>query len=197
MKLVKTFIVLCLIVIVAAPLMAQNGPRRHNGCQNGGVNCPLAQTALAVQPLNSEEAAHLLYMREEEKLALDIYQALYSKWNVRIFSNIAASEQRHFDALGILILRYGLSDPAQTTAGVFTNPDLQKIYSDLLAVGELTLTDALQAGVTVEETDIDDLKAAIADTDNRDLLTVYGNLLNGSANHLSAFNSHLEAVKSW
>ena len=197
MKLVKTFIVLCLIVIVAAPLMAQNGPRRRNGCQNGGVNCPLAQTALAVQPLNSEEAAHLLYMREEEKLALDIYQALYSKWNVRIFSNIAASEQRHFDALGTLIRRYGLSDPAQTTAGVFTNPDLQKLYNDLLADGELTLTDALQAGVTIEETDIDDLKAAIADTDNRDLLTVYGNLLNGSANHLSAFNSHLEAVKSW
>ncbi len=194
MKLVKTFIVLCLIVIVAAPLMAQNGPGRRNGCQNGGANCPLAQTALAVQPLSSEEAAHLLYMREEEKLALDIYQALYSKWDVRIFSNIAASEQRHFNALGTLIRRYGLPDPAQTAAGVFTNPDLQKLYNDLLTDGGLTLMDALQAGVTIEETDIEDLTAAIAATHNRDFLTVYGNLLNGSVNHLSAFSSHIEAV---
>ncbi len=196
MKLAKTFIVLCLIGIAAAPSMAQYGQRRRSGGQNGRINCPLTQTAFAVQPLNSEEAAHLLYMREEEKLAMDIYEALYSKWNMRIFGNIAASEQRHFDAIGTLIGRYGLSDPAQTAAGAFTNPDLQKLYNDLLADGNLTLLGALQVGVTIEETDIDDLKAAIADTGNRDVLTVYGNLLNGSANHLEAFNSHLEAAKS-
>jgi hypothetical protein len=194
MKFVKTLFMLFLIVVASTLAWAQNGQRPRNGGRNGCSNCPLAQTAYAVQPLIAEETAHLLYIREEEKLALDIYQALYSKWQVRIFSNIAVSEQRHFDAIGILISRYGLSDPAQTTAGVFTNPDLQKLYDDLLAKGSLSLLDALQVGVAIEETDIDDLKAAIAVTDNRDVLTVYGNLLNGSLSHLSAFDSYIEAV---
>ena len=194
MKFVKTFMMMFLIVIAATPAWAQNGQRLRTGGRNGCASCPLSQTAFAVQPLSAEEAAHLLYIREEEKLARDIYQALYSKWQVRIFNNIAASEQRHFDAIGTLIKRYGLSDPAQTTAGIFTNPDLQKLYDDLFAKGNLSLLDALQVGVAIEETDIDDLKAAIAVTDNRDVLTVYGNLLNGSLSHLSAFNSHIEAV---
>ena len=191
MKLVKTFLMMFLIMIAATTAWAQNAQRPRNGGRNGCINCPLSQTAFAAQPLSVEEAAHLLYMREEEKLALDIYQALYSKWQVRIFSNIAASEQRHFDAIGTLIDRYGLSGPAQPTAGVFTNADLQKLYDDLLDKGSLSLLDALQVGVAIEETDIDDLKAEIAITGNRDVLTVYGNLLNGSLNHLSAFNSRI------
>ena len=191
MKFVKTLIMMCLIVIAAAPVWAQNGQRPKSARRNGCANCPLAQSAIAVQPLNTEEATHLLYIREEEKLALDIYQALYSKWQVRIFSNIAASEQRHFDAIGTLIDRYGLSDSAQPTAGFFTNSDLQKLFDDLLAKGNLSLLDALQVGVAIEEQDIDDLKAAISATDKRDILTVYGNLLNGSLNHLSAFNSRI------
>jgi len=191
MKFIKTFFMMCLIVISAMPLWAQNGQRLRNTSRTACTSCPLSRTAFTLQPLSAEETAHLLYMREEEKLALDIYQALYSKWQVRIFSNIAASEQRHFDAIGTLIDRYGLSDPTNPTAGVFTNADLQKLYDDLLAKGNLSLLDALQVGVAIEETDIDDLKAAIAITGNRDVLTVYGNLLNGSLNHLSAFNSRI------
>jgi hypothetical protein len=195
MKPVKAFFMICLIAAATLPVWAQNGRGFRDGSRNNCANCPLLQAAFAAQPLSEEEAAHLLYIREEEKLALDIYHALYSKWNMRIFSNIAASEQRHFDAVGTLIARYGLKDPAQA-AGLFTNPDLQKLYYDLLAKGGLSVVDALEVGVIIEETDIDDLKAAIAVTKNKDVLTVYGNLLNGSLNHLSAFNSHLEAASS-
>ncbi len=196
MKLFRASFIMCLIVIAAVPASAQNGQRMRNAGRTGCAYCPLAQTAIATQPLSAEEAARLLYMREEEKLALDIYQALYSKWNLRIFSNIAAGEKRHFDAIGILIGRYGLSDPAQSTAGVFTNTDLQTLYNSLLAKGNLTLLDALKVGSAIEEADVADLKAAIAVTDNTDVLTVYGNLLNGSLNHLSAFNSHIEALSA-
>jgi len=191
MKFVKTFILMCLIVMTSTLAWAQNRQSSKSPRGNGCANCPLSQSAIAVQPLNTEEATHLLYIREEEKLALDIYQALYSKWQVRIFSNIAASEQRHYDAIGTLIDRYGLSDPAQPTAGVFTNADLQKLFDDLLSKGNLSLLDALQVGVAIEEQDIDDLKGAISATGNRDILTIYGNLLNGSLNHLSAFNSRI------
>jgi hypothetical protein len=196
MKFVKTFLMMFLIVIAATTAWAQSGQRPRNGGRNGCAGCPLSQTAFAAQPLSAEEATHLLYMREEEKLARDVYQVLYSKWNVRIFNNIAVSEQRHYDAVGTLISRYKLIDPVQEAAGVFTNPDLQALYDQLMAKGSISLLDALQVGVSIEETDIDDLKAAIAVTDNRDALTVYGNLLNGSLSHLSAFNSHIEAVSS-
>jgi hypothetical protein len=91
-----------------------------------------------------------------------------------------------------LIDRYGLTDPAQDKAGVFTNPILQQLYNDLLAAGSASLLDALQVGVTVEKTDIGDLNVAITDTNNTDVLVVYGNLLSGSTKHLSAFESHID-----
>jgi hypothetical protein len=58
----------------------------------------------------------------------------------------------------------------------------------------LSLVDALQVGASIEDMDIDDLKAGITVTDNKDILMIYGNLLNGSINHLAAFNSHLETL---
>jgi len=197
MKFTKALLIMCLIATAAMPLLAQNGRGfRGNGGQNCRPDCPLAQTTVAGQPLSAAETAQLLYMREEEKLALDVYKALSSKWKMRIFNNISASEQRHFDALGTLINRYGLTDPAQTAAGIFTDASLQKLYNDLIARGNRSLRDALRVGVTIEEKDIADLKAATAATDNADVVAVYGNLLNGSQNHLAAFSGRIEAIGS-
>lgn len=191
MKLIRIVFVTCLISIAVLPLAAQNSQRSRTGGR-ARTDCSLAQTTAATQTLDATEAEHLLYMREEEKLALDLYDAFSAMWKVRIFSNIAASEQRHFDAIGVLINRYRLTDPAQKAAGVFTNPELQKLYDTLLAAGSDSLLEALKAGITIENTDIEDLKAAIKLTDNTDVLIVYGNLLSGSTKHLSAFDSHIE-----
>ena len=196
MKLVKTFLVMCLLICTAAAAVAQNGRGNGNANSKGNVVCPILTTSFALQPLSAEESVKLLFMREEEKLALDIYQALYEKWQVRIFDKIASSEKRHFDAVGTLITRYELSDPAKPAAGEFTNPDLQFLYADLYTKGMTSLVDALEVGVIIEEKDIEDLKAAIAITDNKDILIVYGNLLSGSLNHLAAFNSHLETASA-
>jgi hypothetical protein len=196
MKLTKIFLITCLIAFAVTPILAQRGQGLRNGTRNGGGNCLLLQSSATAQPLSTAEEEHLMLLREEEKLARDAYQVLYANWGVRIFNNIAASEQRHFDAVGILIERYGLTHPAQPTAGVFTNLDLQQLYNDLIAKGNVSLLDALQVGVAIEEKDIEDLKAAMAITDNRDVLRVYSNLLDGSLNHLSAFESHMETISS-
>ncbi len=45
----------------------------------------------------NSDTAGLLYMREEEKLARDVYDYLYEKWNAIIFDNISNSEQIHMD----------------------------------------------------------------------------------------------------
>lgn len=47
--------------------------------------------------LDQQEKDAILYMREEEKLARDVYEFLYAKWNVNTFGNIRRSEQTHMD----------------------------------------------------------------------------------------------------
>ena len=42
-------------------------------------------------------------MREEEKLARDVYLTLYDIWGTPAFNNIASSEQTHMDAVLMLI----------------------------------------------------------------------------------------------
>jgi hypothetical protein len=142
--------------------------------------------------LTEAEKYWLTYMREEEKLARDVYLSLYDKWQSRVFKNISVSEQTHMDAIKNLLDKYGIADPAQgKAAGVFTNPDLQALYDQLIEVGSISLVDALEVGVEIEETDIADLNAGIASTKRKDIITVYSNLLGGSLNHLDAFKSNL------
>ncbi len=61
--------------------------------------------------LSQEEIDDLVYLREEEKLARDVYLHLYNTWGQWIFENIAASEQQHMDAVKTLLDRYGIHDP--------------------------------------------------------------------------------------
>jgi len=142
---------------------------------------------LPKQRLSEKEKEELLYMREEEKLARDVYSTLYRKWRLSIFRNIARSEQRHMDMVGVLIKKYGLKDPVIDRVGVFTNKHIQELYNKLVAEGEKSLIDALKVGALIEELDITDLKKAMANTDNRDIRIVYANLMKGSRNHLRAF----------
>lgn len=147
----------------------------------------------ALVPLTEVEIAHIVYMREEEKMARDVYLALADAWDCPIFTNISASEQRHMDAVGRLIARHGLTDlVADDTPGVLTNPDLQALYADFVTLGTVSLSDALNAGRQIEEKDIEDLAAALSEATAADVTRVLENLLRGSSNHLSAFNRAIE-----
>jgi rhodanese-related sulfurtransferase len=142
--------------------------------------------------LSSDETAGLVYMREEEKLAHDVYLTLGAKWNVPIFTNISSSEQTHTDAVKALLVHYGITDPVtDMTIGVFTNPSLQKLYSDLVTTGEKSLNSALTVGVTIEDLDIHDLETRIAQTNTADIKSVYENLMKGSRNHMRSFYGQL------
>jgi hypothetical protein len=143
--------------------------------------------------LSADETAALLFMREEEKLAHDVYVTLYTKWSLPAFQNISASEQTHTDAVKALIDRYNLADPASNNVGVFTNPDLQKLYTDLVARGSESAAEALKVGAAIEEIDILDLEKRFAQTDNADIQQVFNNLRSGSYNHLQAFATNLQS----
>ncbi len=143
-------------------------------------------------PLEADEAAGLLYMREEEKLARDVYLTLAERWSLPVFSNIQRAEQQHMDAVLVLLEQYGLDDPAAgNPVGVFTDPDLQALYEELVAQGSRSLADALKVGAAIEEIDILDLEARIGETDNPDIRRVYTYLKSGSENHLRAFAATL------
>ncbi len=147
-----------------------------------------------VQPatLTAAERAYILQLREEEKLARDVYLTLAARWRAPIFSNIAKSESNHMAAVKNLIVRYGLPDPVVTdTVGVFTNPAFTDLYKQLVATGSVSIVNAYQVGVVIEELDIKDLIEALSVVQRADIRTVFTNLLNGSKSHLAAFASHL------
>ena len=140
------------------------------------------------KPLTAADATGLQFMREEEKLARDVYTVLGDIYTVRAFDNIARAESRHMAAVKRLMDIYSVPDPVGADVpGAFTDPVLAQLYKDLTAQGRQSLAGALRAGIAVEQADIADLEARIAATDRADLKAVYGNLLRASQNHLRAF----------
>jgi hypothetical protein len=143
--------------------------------------------------LSAAEAEGLVYMREEEKLARDVYAELYTVWNLPVFQNIAASEQQHMDSIKILLDAYELEDPASDDRkGVFENAELQKLYNDLTSAGRESIVAALEIGATIEDLDIRDLQNEIAASDNDDIRILYQNLMKGSRNHMRSFLRQLD-----
>ena len=173
---------LALVVAISAPVHAAN-------------RSSTASTVLS--SLSQAEKTDLLFMREEEKLARDVYLTLYDTWGMAVFSNIASSEQSHMDALLKLLRAYRLPDPAAGNAiGEFSNSNLQSLYDTLMDKGRLSAVDAVQVGGIIEETDMRDLVDAIERSDNADIDATYENLLCGSRNHLRAFARNLESMTS-
>jgi hypothetical protein len=150
------------------------------------------------------------FMREEEKLARDVYATLYDYHlshglTLTVCDNIASSEQRHMEAMKQLLDNYSMADSAvdggQGTypesclgdACKFNNTDLADLYVKLVADGKVTGVGALLVGGLIEEVDMIDLAEAIANAeDYADIQGVYDNLLCGSGNHLRAFAHNIE-----
>lgn len=138
-----------------------------------------------------EEQAGLAYMREEEKLAGDVYRAMFELWGLTIFDNIASAEDTHTAAVARLLDQFGLADPAEGRApGVFSDPQLQDLYDELVAIGSRSETDALIVGALIEELDIADIRERA--TDDPAISGVYADLERGSTNHLRAFVRQLD-----
>ena len=152
-----------------------------------------ALNQIPMNELSNVEAEGLLYMREEEKLARDVYLRLFEEWAIATFQNISDSEQTHTDAIKSLIDRYELGDPAASKdIGLFTDPTLQDLHDTLVEEGKQSLSSALRVGAAIEEIDILDLEERIALTDKMDIKLVYENLMKGSRNHLRSFVSALK-----
>jgi hypothetical protein len=185
------------VILFVAMLITTSFALARTGPGGGSSGCPGLLTIVAELPyeeVDAVEEADALLMREEEKLARDVYLAMDDLWGLRVFSQISWSEQSHMDAVLAVIDKYGIVDPVSTNPpGVFTDPALQQTFDLLFDQGSQSLIDALVVGATIEDLDIHDLDVALSRTDNLDLRTVYQNLQKGSRNHLRAFVGLLQA----
>ena len=149
---------------------------------------------LPLETISAAEKNGLLVMREEEKLAKDVYITLYKKWNLNVFNNISSSEATHTSAVLSLLQKYNIPDlVGNNSVGVFENTTLQKLYNDLVAKGSSSFLEGVKVGATIEDLDIKDLQDFLKDVNNQDITYVYQNLTKGSRNHLRSFYSQVLA----
>ncbi|MEZ7497728.1 DUF2202 domain-containing protein [Flavobacterium sp. Arc3] len=154
-------------------------------------SCSNDNNIASLVSLTPNEVADLKFLREEEKLARDVYMYSFDKYQITIFNSITQSEQQHMDSVLNLLNKYGITDPASMQRGVFQSTELQVLYNSLTAQSAISSTEALKVGATIEDLDIKDIDDFINNTTKSDLLSVYDNLTCGSKNHIRAFTNQL------
>ncbi len=177
MKIKLALLGLCAWVTLLLPMQAIGNKN------NGSIK------RINVETINQSDIESIQFMREEEKLAHDVYIFYAEQYNVPIFRNISRSEADHQKAIMWLMNKYNIEDLSKEKAGEFNNRELQQMYDELTQA--TTLIDALKAGALIEEQDILDLENHLKKTDNTDVKRVYTNLLRASENHLRAFSRNL------
>jgi hypothetical protein len=144
--------------------------------------------------VTESEGAGLLFMREEEKMARDVYAYFYAKYKSLVFGNITKSENAHMLAVLRLITAFKITDNSNNNPGEFTNTHIKDLYQQLITMGNTSLTDALKVGVLIEQTDISDLDKELLGVQNASVKTVYTNIKAGSNAHLKAFIWNLKVL---
>jgi hypothetical protein len=154
-------------------------------CVNG---VPALYDEIEATELSDTDVIDILFLKEEEKLARDVYATLAERWQLPIFANIAGAEQNHMNLVSLLFETYDLEDPITDDAiGAFTDPVLSDLFDSLVTAGSTSFVDALVVGATIEDMDLADLDAMTQGTANQHLRLIAFNLAKGTRNHLRAF----------
>ena len=179
-------------VILLAAMILSSCSDQVTGSLNSPENSELNKTELLVPgELSQEEADGIIFMRQEEKVARDVYTILGQTWDLKIFENIKIAEQKHMDAVQKLIIKYNLTDPViNDEVGVFADPAFQQMFDEFVLQGQQSITEAMLVGQTIEEQDIAALENQLSFVDNQDLIKVYSNLKTASESHLFAFTNY-------
>ena len=200
----KNLVAIALVVPVSFSVWAGNNA--NGTMQNGGMggmqnnmmghsSCQLDANQIQQRTLSQSEIDGLKFMREEEKLARDVYQVLYKQTSAMVFGNISQSEQAHMDRVAVFLEAYAIPDPAKAGEGDFTDQSLQALYTDLIAQGSESLIAAYKVGALIEEVDIEDLDAVIESTEIAELKNMYTALREASYKHLRAFTRQIIAIE--
>lgn len=154
-------------------------------------SCQEELTPVSNNTLSQNELETLLFTREEEKLAHDVYSYAFEKYGRAMFQNIANSESQHISSLLALMNAYKITDPidGSSSLGQFLDPVIKDLYFELTSRVDLSLEEAIKVGLLIEDMDINDLEMGISETSHGDIANVYSKLKCGSENHLRSFYS--------
>lgn len=144
--------------------------------------------------LTPAQVGQLVRMREEEKLAHDVYVTLAQSSGLQIFTNIANAESRHMRAVEQLASRYSSAAAANLPVGSFSDPQFQALYNSLVAAGSKSPIAAATVGAKIEEMDIKDLQTLLSQNPPQDVLKVFEHLQTASGQHLRAFTMELKRL---
>ncbi|MDI1324652.1 MAG: DUF2202 domain-containing protein [Algoriphagus sp.] len=155
------------------------------------MSCQETEDPIVVNQLSSAELETLLFTREEEKLAHDVYTYAFEKYGTFIFQNIGNSETQHVNSVLAAMNSFDVADPlmGSTAPGIFTIPALSNLYQTLITRVNISQKEALLVGLYIEDLDINDLNNALAETQIPQLIRVYENLKCGSNNHMRSFEN--------
>jgi len=183
---------------------------------NTNTSATVVQDAIDSPPsvLSQELIDSLSHMGNEERLAYDVYNRLYTYWGTQQFINIASqSEIEHIQSVQQLVQKYALDDTINFTnvdlptlgymytpvedmqAGTYDISKIQGLYEDLTAAGAASEIEALKVGCTVEVVDITDLSEYILlaiESNANDIVDVFNVLRDGSYSHYWAFDTGLK-----
>ena len=210
-----------LIIFLTLPFFITGcGPEDSGGVNSIATTDADGLSATNVNGLDATEASHLTFMREEEKLARDVYFTMADLYpGQRVFSQIATrSEQTHTDTMRDKLDQFNLHDPNPNTnelpssIGVFTGDEWGWYFTEkfalLTAKGDVSELDALYVGAFIEELDMHDITVCpqvmidrgfsspcgLEYTDEGALQTAYSTLISGSESHLRSYVGQIEAV---
>ncbi len=173
--------------------------------------------------LDAAEKTHLIFMREEEKLARDVYLTFANIYpDQSVFNTISTqSEQTHTNIMRDKLAQFGIADPNPDTdnlpesIGVFTGETYGAYFSEkfqqLVDYGMQSELHALYVGALIEELDMHDIVecpkvivsmdngieedgCGLNYTDELAIINAYSSLVDGSEYHLRAFVGQIEAV---
>jgi len=146
--------------------------------------------------ITDDEISSLSLQIEEEKLARDVYYTMFNLWNMNILENFSESEENHVEALLKLINKYELDNPIDGYGiGLFENAMIQNRYDSLVASGTISVFNALMVGLSITESDIENIQYDLDYVVERnDITQVYSNLLEASMKHLDALNEKLDQL---
>jgi hypothetical protein len=213
-KATLTSIFLTLFVCTTLPgLSLAKGGQPATGKRGGD-----STTSQDTSELDFNEATHLAFMREEEKLARDVYTKLGMLYpDSVVFGKIDDSEQRHTDAVKGALEQHGLEDPnSNDNLGMFTGEAYGEYFTEkyeyLVNKATNSELDALYVGAFIEELDMMDIarcpqeivlqdngvdsdsECGLVYTDEPDIINLYESLISGSESHLRGYVRAIEAV---
>ncbi len=182
-----------LLALATAVLALGSGCGAESGNARPADGTPSAAgAATSSSEVTAAVREDLRFLREEEKLARDVYAKLYERWQLVPYRNIGSSEQRHTSRVKDTLASLGIPDPVQDdSVGVFANVELRTLYGELVASGMQSEVAALTVGATIEDLDIRDIERMKGRTTDPSVLALYDSLQCGSRNHLRAYTSQL------